>query len=140
MGVVKIQKGLVMSVLHKKDMMNLKSNRSFKFGSRGEVGIIKYLFILLLMPLMMLEAKVPGYATAVFINGDPLGGGTSGEYSSIRYIPTPNSQNSDTSVIKHLAKNKQTGTVWGLAYDKKNQIIYASALLKRHCGLGPLGL
>jgi len=140
MGVVKIQKGLVMSVLHKKDMMNLKSNRSFKFGSRGDVGIIKYLFVLLLMPLMMLEAQVPGYATAVFVNGDPLGGGTSGEYSTIRYIPTPNSQNSDTSVIKHLAKNKETGTVWGLAYDKKNQIIYASAVLKRHCGLGPLGL
>ncbi len=34
----------------------------------------------------------------------------------------------------------QTGAVWGLAYDPKRNLMYSSAVLRRHVGLGPLGL
>jgi hypothetical protein len=39
-----------------------------------------------------------------------------------------------------LAKAKQVGTLWGVAYDKRKKRLFSSALLRRHSGLGPLGL
>ena len=38
-----------------------------------------------------------------------------------------------------LAKAGQTGTLWGNAYSKQANRIFASAMIRRHCGMGPLG-
>jgi hypothetical protein len=38
------------------------------------------------------------------------------------------------------ANNELIGSVYGLAYDRSNKYLYASAFLKRHVGLGELGL
>ncbi len=38
-----------------------------------------------------------------------------------------------------LATASQIGSCWGVAYNKYNDMIYTSALLKRHSGLGPGG-
>jgi hypothetical protein len=38
-----------------------------------------------------------------------------------------------------LCKMKEIGTVWGVAFDKKNQTYFLSAFAKRHSGEGPLG-
>ncbi len=38
------------------------------------------------------------------------------------------------------ANNDLIGSVYGLAYDRSNKYLYASAFLKRHVGLGELGL
>jgi len=38
------------------------------------------------------------------------------------------------------ANNELIGSVYGLAYDRSNKYLYASAFLKRHVGLGQLGL
>ncbi|MBK7340532.1 MAG: hypothetical protein IPQ10_01390 [Saprospiraceae bacterium] len=38
-----------------------------------------------------------------------------------------------------LAKASQTGTLWGNAYSKQANRIFVSAMIRRHCGMGPLG-
>ncbi len=38
-----------------------------------------------------------------------------------------------------LARAKQTGTLWGLAYDRSRQQLFTSAVAKRHSAFGPLG-
>jgi hypothetical protein len=46
----------------------------------------------------------------------------------------------DTLMDKiEVCKMKDIGTVWGVAFDKKNQTYYLSAFAKRHSGEGPLG-
>ena len=39
-----------------------------------------------------------------------------------------------------LATYSKTGALWGVAYDRINEDIYASAVLKRHVDFGPLGI
>ncbi|MCB0126150.1 MAG: hypothetical protein KDE58_28025, partial [Caldilineaceae bacterium] len=38
-----------------------------------------------------------------------------------------------------LAENEDTGTLYGIAYDRQRELVYASAFLKRHADLGPNG-
>lgn len=40
----------------------------------------------------------------------------------------------------HLAYASQVGTLWGAAYNKYTRKLFTSAVLRRHAGLGPLGL
>ena len=86
-----------------------------------------------------------------FVYGDPLPttGATSADLSgnadafvSIPYgvtagIGTTNPLYFDERVV---AKAKDVGTVWGLAYNKYTKRMFMSAVLKRHAGLGPQGL
>ncbi|NJM42662.1 MAG: hypothetical protein HC853_18945, partial [Anaerolineae bacterium] len=39
-----------------------------------------------------------------------------------------------------IAQQNQIGSTWGLAYKRDTKQLFASALVKRHAGLGPLGL
>jgi hypothetical protein len=39
-----------------------------------------------------------------------------------------------------LTKNADTGSLWGMAFDGQRQVIFASAALRRHSGLGPRGI
>ncbi len=39
----------------------------------------------------------------------------------------------------HLATQEQTGAIWGLAWSQQYEVVYTSAFLKRHIGMGPLG-
>lgn len=41
---------------------------------------------------------------------------------------------------QRLTQNAHTGSLWGMAFDAKNQHVYASAVLRRHSGLGPRGI
>jgi hypothetical protein len=43
------------------------------------------------------------------------------------------------TVTKRAAIHSQTGALFGLAYQNKQKRFFASAMLKRICGLGPLG-
>lgn len=43
----------------------------------------------------------------------------------------------DKAVITY---SQQSGSLWGLAYDKVNKILYSAAVLKSHIALGPAGL
>ena len=84
----------------------------------------------------LLFSSVDGYLATVLVNGDGLGGGTSGGHGTVKYFPTPGNQNADATVIKNLATNAQTGAVWGMAYDAIHKTVYVSAVVKRHIGLG----
>lgn len=69
-------------------------------------------------------------------NGNPLGGGTtgtSGAIVSFNYTAT------GTTSPNNLVKQSAVGSVWGLAYSKQADRLFAAASLKRHCGYGPLG-
>ncbi len=39
----------------------------------------------------------------------------------------------------HLASAKEIGSVWGLAWNPRNETIYTAAFMKRHSGFGPNG-
>ena len=38
-----------------------------------------------------------------------------------------------------LADFGQVGTLWGVAYSRTAKVVFSSATIRRHCGLGPLG-
>ncbi|HHH55151.1 MAG TPA: hypothetical protein ENK91_15925, partial [Bacteroidetes bacterium] len=61
--------------------------------------------------------------------------------SVIKIVP-PSSSTQDNSVgnIIDVAKAKEVGSVWGIAYDKSNKILYTSAMLRRHVSVGAKGL
>ncbi len=40
----------------------------------------------------------------------------------------------------YYATVPEVGTVWGVAYNKQDNLVYSAAFLKRHSGLGPDGL
>jgi hypothetical protein len=39
-----------------------------------------------------------------------------------------------------LTKNADTGSLWGMAFDSRREVVFASAALRRHSGLGPKGI
>ncbi len=77
-------------------------------------------------------------ATTGYVGGDPLGGGNAGTFDALVSFSYSNS--GPTGVKQTLAQSLQTGSTWGLSYSKKRKKLFASAFLKRHTGLGPLGL
>ncbi len=76
-------------------------------------------------------------ATTCFVNGDPLKGGSAGELDSAVVFPYGSS--GDTVPPIEIARAKQIGTTWGLAYQRSTKWLFAGAFLKRHAGYGPLG-
>lgn len=85
--------------------------------------------------------------TTCFVNGDPLAAGSEAIGTDALVGFSYEAQGSafpGTSMPyqppDHLATTDQIGSVWGLSYNRQNNDIYASAFLKRHTGLGPLGL
>ncbi|MBK8845695.1 MAG: T9SS type A sorting domain-containing protein [Bacteroidetes bacterium] len=80
-----------------------------------------------------------------FVTGNPLGGGTAGTTSAFvavrkNFSGTPASQggaSSDEPI--NIARADSIGSVWGAAYSRQSRKIFASAFVKRHAGLGPLG-
>ena len=79
----------------------------------------------------------PKLVVPCYINGDPGALDAGGEDALVCFNtsfegtrPTPN----------YLASAKEIGSTWGLTYNKVKKEIYTSAFLKRHVGLGSLGL
>jgi len=72
-------------------------------------------------------------ATPCYINGDPLLGGaneTLDAFVSVKY---------DATAKTALVQAKDIGSTYGVAYNPDRNSYYASAFMKRHVGLGPLG-
>lgn len=88
--------------------------------------------------------------TPCYVNGDPLAEApegwtdtTVGEYDAVVSFPydasgAPGDESYQSP--SPLANFRQVGTIWGLAFDPERYLLYQSAFLKRHSGLGPLGL
>jgi hypothetical protein len=92
-------------------------------------------------------------------NGNGLGGGNTGNLSSIVSFnykesadiiaDVPYTLPDETITLiprkyndaqKTAALNRNTGNVWGVAYDRDRDRLYSAAFLKRYTGLGPHGL
>jgi len=79
----------------------------------------------------------PKLIVPCYINGDPIAANAGEEGALVCFntsfegtTPTPN----------YIASTREIGSTWGLTYNKVTNEIYTSAFLKRHVGLGSLGL
>jgi hypothetical protein len=75
-------------------------------------------------------------ATACYVNGNPLAGGTAGSEAGFVVF---NNNNTGEDGPKRMIAASQMGSTWGLSYRTQTNTLYNSAILKRHVGLGSLG-
>lgn len=75
--------------------------------------------------------------TPIYYNGDPLGGGTSATRNW--FVGYPYNSTGTSTVPPLTLTGDKVGALWGVAYSKQANRIFASALVKRHIGLGPMG-
>jgi protocatechuate 3,4-dioxygenase beta subunit len=71
-----------------------------------------------------------------YIDGDPLGGGSSGTASAFQ---SHNYSTSGTASPARSLQANQIGAVWGVAFSKQANQVFTAAFIKRHVGLGPMG-
>jgi len=71
-----------------------------------------------------------------YVNGDPLGGGTSGAMDWFVGFPYTNT---GTTAPAKKVDGTVIGSVWGVAYSKQAQKVFTAAFIKRHVGLGANG-
>ncbi|MEM1122020.1 MAG: SdrD B-like domain-containing protein, partial [Bacteroidota bacterium] len=81
----------------------------------------------------------PFIAIPCYVNGDPLapGSGSADEEALVMFKTSYEGRNPKPTV---LASAEEIGATWGVAFHKETKTIYASAFLKRHVGLGFIGL
>jgi hypothetical protein len=80
----------------------------------------------------------PKLVIPCYVNGDPLVAGTASNSDAVvSFDYTASGYNS--ALMAH-APAQQVGALWGMAYNKFTKKIFSSATVKRHAGLGPLGL
>ena len=82
-----------------------------------------------------------------YVNGDPLAGGTAASmdaFVSVGYndfsTKGAGETYTNTNAPVHIANASQIGSLWGAAYNKQTKTVFSSSVLRRHAGLGPLGL
>ncbi|GAB4028660.1 hypothetical protein GCM10028809_16820 [Spirosoma gilvum] len=82
-----------------------------------------------------------------YVNGNPLAGGTAGSmdaFVSVNYTDFSTSTGSgnytNSANPAHIANASQVGALWGTVYNKQTKTIFTSSVLRRHAGVGPLGL
>ena len=73
----------------------------------------------------------PTMCTSLYVNG------LAASNSVLNSFPY---NSSGTTASTSMANGSQVGSTWGLAWQRTNKSLFASALLKRHMALGPLGI
>jgi hypothetical protein len=79
----------------------------------------------------------PNFLVPCYVNGDPTGGGNSGTQGVLVTLPYSSTGNNPAEVA--ITTNVQIGTVFGVAYQRTSKVIFTSAFVKRHSGLGTDG-
>lgn len=77
-------------------------------------------------------------ATPMYVNGDPLAGGTAGTQAGFVWFSASNI--GESTPPSNTLSASQVGSVWGVSYNKKNNALFTSAFYKRHTGFGPGGI
>lgn len=91
----------------------------------------------LLKPCDMCQ-RTPWIIANYYMNGDPLAGGTAAQGYSLLAIPyTATGSLVDNAII---VRGAEMGATAGLAYQRQSQTVFAAPVMKRHVGLGVLGL
>lgn len=80
----------------------------------------------------------PDVILPCYVSGNPLGGGTGGSEDALIKIAYTAANTSPAPV--HLERASKIGTVWATAYQRETNMIFSTAFLKRHAGIGPGGL
>jgi len=83
----------------------------------------------------------------IMVNGDPLANGSAAEVAALakfHFKASGIAKNSGRGTGSgeawiEIAKQKQVGSIFGVAYSRQARRVFVSAFLKRHNGLGPLG-
>ncbi|GAB4050023.1 SdrD B-like domain-containing protein [Spirosoma litoris] len=79
-----------------------------------------------------------------YVNGDPLVSGTTSSdadaFVSFPYSATGAPKLTGYVGPTHIATAGQVGSLWGVAYNKYTKRVFSAAVLRRHVGLGPLGI
>jgi hypothetical protein len=82
------------------------------------------------------------FATTCFVEGDNLNSDT--DPRDVIVVSTTAGTNFDKNKTNDekssIVLKDKVGSVWGLAFNENTQKLFSSAFLKRHNGLGPLGL
>lgn len=93
----------------------------------------------------------PELVSPCYVSGDPLIPGSSTEnyddYIRMKFSSggqgfsniVPVSQGGAAPNFEIIAKAKDLGSCWGVAYQRKTNTLFTTATLKRHIGIGPLG-
>ncbi|MVM35951.1 hypothetical protein GO755_38415 [Spirosoma sp. HMF4905] len=86
---------------------------------------------------------IPNFLVPCYVNGDPLGGGTSGLQNVFVTLPYNSTSSQMTTIIggntdseTAISINNELGTVYGVAYQRATKYTYTAAFIKRHAGLG----
>lgn len=87
------------------------------------------------------EGDGPRVATACYVMGDPLAGGTAADDPALilfDYNASGLAGVDDFSMVK-LATAKEIGPTWIASYQRDSQRMLVGAIVRRHVGMGPLG-
>ena len=87
-------------------------------------------------PAEYADSANPKVVTVLNINGSGKAGSSGDAPSIVEWEYNTNTQlyGYDPSKQKTDAKTLETGALWGLAYSKKKDILYSSAVVRRHSG------
>ncbi|MFN8344374.1 MAG: SdrD B-like domain-containing protein [Spirosomataceae bacterium] len=112
---------------------------SYTFASKGATGGTTILFpgnatqnLAVNYPADYCQST-PSLVTPCYVNGRPLATDAATD-AFVKYPYTASGQTHNTNNTP-LAVAGKIGSVWGVAYNREKQIIYASALLKRHVAM-----
>ncbi|ADB36249.1 SdrD B-like domain-containing protein [Spirosoma linguale] len=81
----------------------------------------------------------PMVVVPCYVNGNPLAAGNAGASDAVVSFAYNTSGLMNPALTAH-APASQVGALWGMAYNKFTRKIFSSATVRRHTGLGPLGL
>ena len=82
--------------------------------------------------------NTPFIFTPCYVNGAANAGG--GNMDALVAFFYGAEGDTNMSLMHHMATNSEVGSVWGLAYHRGTETLYSSAMIRRHVGLGPLGI
>lgn len=80
----------------------------------------------------------PLIITPCYVHGDPLVAGTSGSDPGIVGLPYTSTGRAPAKTF--MLPNNSMGTTWAVAYNKTTKRLFTAAVVRRHAGMGPLGL
>ena len=93
----------------------------------------------LIDPRLYTSSTNPRLATSCFITGDVMSPTADGGLMP-SLIHFPYSASGQGQMPTPIAVAQSTGSVWGMVYHRQAKQLFTSASLRRHSGLGPLGL
>ena len=80
----------------------------------------------------------PDLYTPCYVSGDPLISGTSGSMPAL--VKWNYAYTGTTPAPSMTATASAVGSVWGMAYQRESKKLFGATVLKRHVGLGSLGI